>query len=455
MDTKLLELQRQIKENSMSLSDYFKDLHQWEKEINNKDKIIKTQGIPKTKEKKEKYSTDSEREPMNINKEATSNTATRILKRDVNSIKDYYDAWNRVNIDKEELKDKEEHPSQIDNQNGSLKKEIFTNPKKVSNAQANTSIIITNNRKVVNQSNLNEYVEKLKTEANGYFAIGNYNKSVELNISALNLLDSNKNPDLKAKLKISICNNKGNSHLKLNNYKEAIKDFNFVLENEKNNLKALFRRGYSYFKLGQFIKAIEDLQLARDLSEESDKNSISRLINESINEINSTITKERKKMENFEYSDNLNFIKVKPIDVNIQNFDEQSNVDLRQYLLMQNKNTSNVENKKENEVSRDTGNKSNQQVRDKILIPIVNSEKIISSDEIKKFVYDMTKENLTASSFKFAFRNFGDNWQEKEQFLLKVNPNYLPQIFVNDIDKNVLIEILNCLKSILNRQSEE
>ncbi len=161
-------------------------------------------------------------------------------------------------------------------------------------------------------------------------------------------------------------------------------------------------------------------------------------------------------MENFEYSDNINFIKVKPMDVNIQNFEEQSNVDLRQYLNFQNKSNPNVESKKKgSEVNGEILNKTNYQSKDKSVIPIVNSEKIISCEEIKKFVYDMTKENLTASSFKFAFRNFGENWQEKEEFLLKVNPNYLPQIFLNDIDKNVLIEILNCLKSILNRQSEE
>ena len=83
------------------------------------------------------------------------------------------------------------------------------------------------------------------------------------------------------------------------------------------------------------------------------------------------------------------------------------------------------------------------------------SQNILSSEEIRKFVYDLTKENLTSSSFKLAFRNFEGNLKEKEEFLLLVNPSYLPKIFVNDIDKNILIEILNCLKSILNRTSDE
>jgi tetratricopeptide (TPR) repeat protein len=250
MDPKLLEIQRQIKENSMSVSDYLKDLHEWEKEINTKDKILKTQsqGNNVNKEK----SKNSEKTP---NKLVEKIPTQKILKRDKNSINEYYDAWNKIDIGEEELMDKEESQIVTNSQEDSIQKEFFTNPKKISNARANTSIKIKNNRQGLH--NPEEYIDKIKTEANAYFAIGNYNKSIELNMAVLKFLDedsTNIASDTKIKLKIAICNNRGSSHLKLSNFKEAIKDFNYVLENDNKNLKALFRRGYSYFKIRQLSK---------------------------------------------------------------------------------------------------------------------------------------------------------------------------------------------------------
>lgn len=464
MDTKLFEIQRQIKENSMSISDYLKDLNEWEKEIKTKDKILKSQTKVNNQPSKfiNEQIQDTSNHSASVNELETANSTTKILKRDVNSIKDYYDAWNRINIEEEDLKDKDEIPIPINNSEISTKKDLYTNPKKISQAKANTSIVMTNIRQAINETKSEEYIDKIKTEANAYFSIGNYNKSIELNTAALKHIDEgkfNRSTDIKHKLKIAICNNRGNSHLKQNNYKEGIKDFNYVLENDTNNIKALFRRGFCYYKLRLYTKAIDDLQTAMDLSQESEKNSILKLINDSLNEINGIIVNEKKKMEKFEYSDNVEYIKNKPIEMNKDNFiTGDDDADIKNIFENKNGNLSSEQskdlniNEKANE-KKISLNKLNKATSSTSKVN-TNIQNILSSEEIKKFVYDLTKENLTSSSFKFAFRNFDDNVKEKEEFLLKINPNYLPKIFMNDMDKNILIEILNCLRSILKRTKD-
>jgi len=112
----------------------------------------------------------------------------------------------------------------------------------------------------------------------------------------------------------------------------------------------------------------------------------------------------------------------------------------------------------------------------------------INKEELLKFVYDISSQNLTASSFKYALRNLKDDQKEKEEYFLvkkfikiffeififnfkinnfiklfkflnikliilkkKINPNYIPNIFQNDIDKDALVDIFTCLRGIINR----
>ena len=42
----------------------------------------------------------------------------------------------------------------------------------------------------------------------------------------------------------------------------------------------------------------------------------------------------------------------------------------------------------------------------------------IKKEELLKFVYDMSSEKLTASSFKYAMRNLSNDQKEKEDYLL-------------------------------------
>jgi hypothetical protein len=96
---RMIEIQKNIRENSENINQYFKDLYSWEKEIVKKDnqlRGIETQ-VPvvtnevtnqkKRKEKKKKKKNESE-----------TDKTSEILKRDKASIKDYYDRWDKFNI---------------------------------------------------------------------------------------------------------------------------------------------------------------------------------------------------------------------------------------------------------------------------------------------------------------------------------------------------------------------
>ncbi len=44
----------------------------------------------------------------------------------------------------------------------------------------------------------------------------------------------------------------------------------------------------------------------------------------------------------------------------------------------------------------------------------------INKEELLKFVYDISTQNLTASSLKYALRNLKDDQREKEEYILVI-----------------------------------
>lgn len=48
----------------------------------------------------------------------------------------------------------------------------------------------------------------------------------------------------------------------------------------------------------------------------------------------------------------------------------------------------------------------------------------INKEELLKFVYDISTQNLTASSFKYALRNLKDDQKEKEEYILVIKFKY-------------------------------
>jgi hypothetical protein len=86
------EVQNQIRQNANDIRSYISDLHAWEDEINNKT-------TKKTKEQPQKeYAIRG-----NVNQESKSSSSTpnvpkEKLKRDTNTVVDYYRAWDKFDV---------------------------------------------------------------------------------------------------------------------------------------------------------------------------------------------------------------------------------------------------------------------------------------------------------------------------------------------------------------------
>lgn len=421
---KSLILQKQIMDNSKSLNEYYKDFDGWVNEMNQKEKIV--QQLNSTKPIQPGISSTNTNQPDSIKEKETDQSKTKnnhkYLKRDKNSIRNYYDEWDKINPE-EDLIDVE---SSITINSSSNSANALYQDKKTSSAKENMNISIVNNRCQFSLS-VDNQIERLKNEANENFAFKNYTKSIELYSSAIKLI---KSPDDKSILIINLFNNRGNAQMKIGNYKQAVTDFDATLNIDKSNIKALFRRGTCYLNLNQLNHAYNDLYSANCLSQDNEKETIQSSIDQVISLMNSRIIEEKKKMEDFIYKENEHFIQVRINDI------QSSQMNTRQ-----NENdTPLFESISQKDFSPST-----------IQVGKMQIKKVkLNKEEIQQFVYDITKDNLTSSSFKYAYRNLG-SIEEKKEYLVKVNPNSLPQIFKSDLDNNTFLDIIKCLKLIENK----
>ena len=459
-------LQRQIMDNSRNINDYYKDFESWVEDMNKKDnKLLNIQSQEPEKEViiNEEAEIELKKEKIRKAKELAKQNK---LKRDGNSIKDYYDNWDKVNED-DELIDVESKISMNTSSNQDIIKNLY-NEKQKSNAEKNVNISIKSNRNV-NRKNLNnkktdeitERIEKLKKESNINYLIENYNKSIELYTYAIELLPKlNKdNIEENKKMTINLYNNRGNCQIKMKNYKVGIKDFTKVLSIDQSNLKGLYRRGICYLNIDKYNLAFDDFMKAFDIAKEgNEKNEIKKELNNVISKINSLITKERKKMTNFIFNENAEFIKVKINDLpSAKVLRDTDNLISVQINKESNKNKIKEEEKNNNENKTDNKNiktdiKNNKDVENNFNISKKNYEqkKILKKEEIRQFIYDNQMNNISASSFKYAFKNFGNDITAKKDYLLKINPVNLPTIFKTDLDKDSLLDMFRCFNLFEN-----
>ena len=443
---KAILLQKQIMDNSRNINEYYKDFESWVEEMNEKDnKLLNIQSKEPKKEAIINEDAEIELKKEKIRK-AKELARQNKLKRDGNSIKDYYDNWDKVNED-DELIDVESKISMNATSNEEIIKNLY-NEKQKSNADKNVSISIKSNRntnlkntKVIDE--ITERIEKLKKESNINYLIENYNKSIELYTYAIELLPklNKNNVEENRKMTINLYNNRGNCQIKMKNYKVGIKDFTKVLNIDPNNLKGLYRRGICYLNTDKYNLAFDDLMKAYNIaSEGNEKNEIKKELNNVISKINSTIQKERKKMTAFIFNENAEFIKMKindlPSSKILRDTDNLISVQIKESNNKNEKQKTNKDNNKENKTENNNSfNVSKKNYEEK---------KILKKEDIRKFIYDNQMDNISASSFKYAFKNFGNDIAAKKDYLLKINPTKLPTIFKTDVDKDSLLDIFRC-----------
>ena len=452
---KAILLQKQIMDNSRNINEYYKDFESWVEDMNKKDnKLLNIQSQEPKKEViiNEDAELELKREKIRKAKELARQNK---LKRDGNSIKDYYDNWDRVNED-DELIDVESKITMNTKSNEEIIKNLY-NEKQKSNAEKNVSISIKNNRNIINNlkkskitDEITERIEKLKKESNINYLIENYNKSIELYTYAIELLPKlNKNNVEENKtMAINLYNNRGNCQIKMKNYKVGIKDFTKVLNIDPNNLKGLYRRGLCYLNIDKYNLAFDDLLKAYEIAKEgNEKDAIKKELNNVVSKINSTIAKERKKMTNFIFNENAEFIKVKINDLPSAKVLRDTDNLISVQIKDKNKNNKNEEEKNNDEKNNNKNIKNkNKENESSFNVSKTNykEKKILKKEDIRQFIYDNQMSNISASSFKYAFKNFGNDITAKKEYLLKINPINLPTIFKTDLDKDSLLDMFRC-----------
>ena len=452
---KAILLQKQIMDNSRNINEYYKDFESWVEDMNKKDnKLLNIQSQEPKKEAIINEDAEIELKKEKIRK-AKELARQNKLKRDGNSIKDYYDNWDRVNED-DELIDVESKITMNTKSNEEIIKNLY-NEKQKSNAEKNVSISIKNNRNIRNNlkkskitDEITERIEKLKKESNINYLIENYNKSIELYTYAIELLPKlNKNNVEENKtMAINLYNNRGNCQIKMKNYKVGIKDFTKVLNIDPNNLKGLYRRGLCYLNIDKYNLAFDDLLKAYEIAKEgNEKDAIKEELNNVVSKINSTIVKERKKMTNFIFNENAEFIKVKINDLPSAKVLRDTDNLISVQIKDKNKNNKNEE-KKNNDEKNNNKNIKNKNKENESSFNVSKTnykeKKILKKEDIRKFIYDNQMSNISASSFKYAFKNFGNDITAKKEYLLKINPINLPTIFKTDLDKDSLLDMFRC-----------
>ena len=452
---KAILLQKQIMDNSRNINEYYKDFESWVEDMNKKDnKLLNIQSQEPKKEAIINEDAEIELKKEKIRK-AKELARQNKLKRDGNSIKDYYDNWDRVNED-DELIDVESKITMNTKSNEEIIKNLY-NEKQKSNAEKNVSISIKNNRNIRNNlkkskitDEITERIEKLKKESNINYLIENYNKSIELYTYAIELLPKlNKNNVEENKtMAINLYNNRGNCQIKMKNYKVGIKDFTKVLNIDPNNLKGLYRRGLCYLNIDKYNLAFDDLLKAYEIAKEgNEKDAIKKELNNVVSKINSTIAKERKKMTNFIFNENAEFIKVKINDLPSAKVLRDTDNLISVQIKDKNKNNKNEEEKNNDEKNNNKNIKNkNKENESSFNVSKTNykEKKILKKEDIRQFIYDNQMSNISASSFKYAFKNFGNDITAKKEYLLKINPINLPTIFKTDLDKDSLLDMFRC-----------
>ena len=351
----------------MNITDYYKDLKKWEKEISEKDGIlVKTVKKPVKEEKKVVENKD---------KPITNKVNPEPVKRDYTNMKDYYSAWDKY-------KD-EENDTADDREIVQSEMNFMKNPKayKQNEASKNIQVTINSNRMAVP---LAVKLNQLKEEANAHFLVKNFTKAVEILTSAVKMMNKKELSSEEEEIKIAILSNRAWVNIKNLQFREAVLDLDIVLASQKDNVKAFFRRGLALHKIGKFLNARDDyLTAIRLVDDESVKVTIAENLNITLNSLEQEAALSKQNMEVYEPEGTGKNVTVVQIN------SEEEVVELEEPL------------KKETQ-ARKRGEE------------LANKKK----DDLNSFAYDVAMSNLTASSFKYAFRNFKEDTAEKDKFLL-------------------------------------
>lgn len=128
---------------------------------------------------------------------------------------------------------------------------------------------------------------KIKDDGNVFFKAGDYQKAIELYLSALATLEPvSDDPSLLRNNSATILSNLTLVHIKLLQWTTAEEYATKILEINTNDVKALYRRALSRIGNNKLDGAMEDLKTAKTIAKQKSDNETLALIQKEINAIN-------------------------------------------------------------------------------------------------------------------------------------------------------------------------
>ena len=181
------------------------------------------------------------------------------LKRDGNTVSDYYKAWDKFNPD-EELKKLDSNENE-EYRPPTISKPVDPDPRKQPPlAPANTKIVVKGGR------NPNSEYDALKDKANLLFRTHEYAKALEIYSEIIEKLNTAGSEGL---FFSTLLSNRAMTYIKLQDFVRAEADCELAISNTPDFGKAFIRRGICRKKMGKIKAALGDFKKGLELEGEN------------------------------------------------------------------------------------------------------------------------------------------------------------------------------------------
>lgn len=302
-----MEIQKQIKDNSTSVSDFFQDLYKWTED---QDKQERRRDIRRTAEKngvreaqKLAEATAKPSPAVDAKKEKEPEDPKDAIKRDKTPMAQYYNDWDQYDPEAEVEKieedalnqqraEREERQAQKDRILDEMALKGDGDRSRTSTAKPRVKISVRRSGRKIAPVDL---AAPRKEEANRLFSSGRYREAIasysagldslekyeppgsEGTVSSSATSDKTQEDDCAGKeteaiaLKVALLANRGLACLKLEEWRDCIADCSEALRFDPEHHKAILRRGFAQARLKRWGLAAKDLGRALAIDPEDKK----------------------------------------------------------------------------------------------------------------------------------------------------------------------------------------
>jgi len=286
-----IAVQKQIKDNSTSVRDYFTDLVRWEEEQDKVEKRreAKKKGVKASTAKVSAESLEELKKTQNGHKADSDIRPEDAIARDKLPMPQYYNKWDQYDPEAEVDKLEEQESARIraerevkQAEKDRILDEMSWNGEgdrqRTSKARPKVKINVRARGRKPAPIDL---AKPKKEEANTYFAQGRYKEAMVTYTSALDYLEKYEPPSEERPesteaskadgegeesealaLKVTLLANRAQALIKLEDWREAIVDCDEALRFDPNHHKAILRRGFALAKAKRWSLAARDLERA-------------------------------------------------------------------------------------------------------------------------------------------------------------------------------------------------